>query len=70
MNSHGTLFGGFGTGSWVPGLWRNGEWTAIQADKQPATYPFGDVTDDEVLIGNYRVGSDQRAARWFCAQQG
>ncbi len=58
VNSHNTLFGG----------WRNGTWTPIQADKLPLTYGYGDVTDDEVLIGNHEgIRGLMTAAQWFCA---
>jgi hypothetical protein len=71
VNNHGALFGGFGIGSWVAGVWRDGVWTAVQSDKKPMTHPFGDITDDDVLIGNYRDGNNNdHAARWFCVTPG
>ncbi|SMD20932.1 hypothetical protein [Kibdelosporangium aridum] len=68
VNNHNTLFGSFGPSTVNPGLWRNGTWTAIQADKLPITSGYGDISDDEVITGNYRATSGDRvAAQWFCA---
>ncbi|WP_125726984.1 hypothetical protein [Kibdelosporangium aridum] len=68
VNSHNTLFGGYGPNPVIPGLWRGGVWTPIQADKLPLTYGYGDVTDDEVLVGNHEgIRGLMTAAQWFCA---
>ncbi|RSM85537.1 hypothetical protein DMH04_17460 [Kibdelosporangium aridum] len=67
VNNHNTLFGGYGPTRIDPGLWRNGTWTAIQADKMPDPWGYGDISDDEVITGNYRTDHGDFAAQWFCA---
>ncbi|ONI76222.1 hypothetical protein ALI144C_36760 [Actinosynnema sp. ALI-1.44] len=69
VNKQNTVFAGFGQEiDPVAGLWTNGGWAAVQADKLPqVSWEYADITDDGVLLGNYRTSSGLHAASWVCA---
>jgi hypothetical protein len=65
-NTQGTFFGTHGAGI-SPGVYRDGAWTDIQADKLPRGGTKGDITDNDTLIANYRDGDgNDHAAQWTC----
>ena len=65
--SSGTVFGAVTSGTAT--LWQRGTHYAVDAEKMPSWFYFGEVTDGGALIGTYEASEDTRyPARWFwCA---